>query len=174
LKLLLIDESKAKDYLLCVVEIEANQAPTARLKVGSVRKKRQRLVHFVAESESRRRAILDTYSRLTFKTTIYKVSGAKELDARTACLRAMIEGFVNEESYSLVFDMDENHLVSDRRTIRNALAANGILEFVEYRHKDPHEEILLWLPDAIAWSFARGGVWRSQLRGFNVGVRNLD
>jgi hypothetical protein len=33
-----------------------------------------------------------------------------------------------------------------------------------YRHSARHEEPLLWIPDAIAWSYTRGGAWRHQVR----------
>jgi len=33
---------------------------------------------------------------------------------------------------------------------------------LEYLHRRPPEQTLLWLPDVIAWAYGRGGEWRAR------------
>jgi hypothetical protein len=32
-----------------------------------------------------------------------------------------------------------------------------------YEHLKPHEEPLLWVPDAVAWCYGNGGDWRRRV-----------
>jgi hypothetical protein len=32
-----------------------------------------------------------------------------------------------------------------------------------YHHDMPHQEPLLWAPDAVAWCWAAGGAWRQKV-----------
>ena len=82
MKYLFIDESKAKDFLLCVVEIDAKEIPFARRVVESVRKKGQSTVHFVKESEPRKKKILSEIASIEFSCKIYLVKGMSQANAR--------------------------------------------------------------------------------------------
>jgi hypothetical protein len=35
-----------------------------------------------------------------------------------------------------------------------------LVSALTYGHRRPNEEVLLWLPDVIAWAHGRGGEWR--------------
>ena len=54
MKYLFIDESKAKDLLLCVVKVDEKDVSNARTTVEGLRKKGQSAAHFVSESISRK------------------------------------------------------------------------------------------------------------------------
>jgi len=174
LKLLLIDESKAKKYLLCVVEINQRDAPKSRLAVKRARLKRQNTIHFVSESSNRKREILNVFANVEFKCVTYLVSGLKEKQAREMCLRAMLADLNPAENYSLIFDRDDNHVANDRRVIRSELDSLGMLKNAEYFHREPSDEALLWIPDAIAWASARGGEWKRLIDRFGVQVKRVN
>ncbi|AYD91032.1 hypothetical protein D4740_02890 [Actinomyces sp. 2119] len=43
-----------------------------------------------------------------------------------------------------------------------------------YDHLRDHEEPLLWLADAISWSWNKGGEWRRRLNGIDIKVIELS
>ena len=48
----------------------------------------------------------------------------------------------------------------DRHVIVAALHDNGIEpDRLAYEHLKPHEEPVLWIPDAVAWCHGSGGEW---------------
>ena len=42
-----------------------------------------------------------------------------------------------------------------------------------YEHLSPRMEPLLWIPDAVAWCWAKGGVWKDRVLPLVDGVRTL-
>ena len=166
MKLLLVDESKARAFILCAVELNKENVARVRPLVNGVRKRGQSQVHFVSESDSRKRQILQVYSKLALICTTYTVRGMSETEARQLCIGALIDNLELAQSYEIIFDLDVNHLDADRRTIRQRLESRGMRHQVEYRHEEPKIEKLLWLPDALAWTTAKGGVWKSHLAKF--------
>ena len=170
MKLLVVDESKAKKFILCVVEIDQEDVPTTRVMVKRLRMKGQRRVHLAKESEPRKREILSTFNKAKFMSRTYVAHGMSERYARELCLRQMVADLQQSEQYSIIFDADENHSANDGRVIRSALQKRGMLSQVEYRHQEPSAEVLLWIPDAIAWAYARGGVWRKQISDLQMVV----
>ena len=55
---------------------------------------------------------------------------------------------------------DDQRLIEITRNLEAGL--------VRYEHRSPTEELLLGLPDAIAWCWAKGGDWRRQVAPFTV------
>lgn len=166
MKLILVDESKAKKYILCAVQIDQSDSPIARQTVNRSRKKGQDSVHFVSESAARKKQILGIYKQIEMTCTYYVVAGLTEGESRKLCLEALVEDLEINENYSIILDMDENHLKSDRSHIAKSLAKRGMTAHVEYRHAEPKSEALLWLPDALAWTYAKGSDWKKELKAF--------
>ena len=44
---------------------------------------------------------------------------------------------------------------------------------LRYDHLRSYEECLLWIPDAIAWCWGRGGMWRTRVKKLITTVRVL-
>jgi len=170
MKLLVVDESKAKKFILCVVQIEQEDVPATRVLVKRLRMRGQRRVHLAKESEPRKREILSTFSKARLISNTYVAHGMNEKYARELCIRQMVADLQQSEQYSIIFDADENHSVNDGKIIRSALQQRGMLSQVEYRHQEPSAEVLLWIPDAIAWAYARGGVWRKHISDLEMVV----
>lgn len=172
MKLLLIDESKEKKFLLCVAEIDRQTAPAARKALNKSRMKSQADIHFISERPSRKKQILKNMSQIEFKVTNFSVEGLSENEARTKCLDALIDGLNPKLSYGLIIEQDDYKVQTDKKTIRDALIKKGMNLQVEYRHEKSRSECLLWIPDSIAWCSAKGGVWKKELEKFSI--ENLD
>jgi hypothetical protein len=63
----------------------------------------------------------------------------------------------------LVVETDDSLVAQDRRLLYAASHEYGLTGGFAYRHLRRREEPCLWVPDAVAWCFARGGVWRQRL-----------
>jgi hypothetical protein len=64
----------------------------------------------------------------------------------------------------LVLESRDHHgNQSDRRIIRATLAICGRFPDLAYEHRYAHEEPALWVPDAIAWCYGAGGLWRRRI-----------
>lgn len=168
MKLLLIDESKEKKYILCVAEIDHEAAPAARRILNKSRMKGQSDIHFITESPSRKRQILKNFSQVEFKIKNFSVEGFRENQARTLCLEALIENLDPNRTYGLIIEQDDYKIQSDKKTIQNALLRKGMNLQVEYRHEKSRFESLLWIPDTIAWCTAKGGIWKKELAKFSI------
>lgn len=44
---------------------------------------------------------------------------------------------------------------------------------LRYEHKHAHTDVLLGIPDAIAWSWAKGGPWRQLIAPTVINVRDI-
>ena len=174
MRLILIDESKRKDYILCAVEIDMDIAPAARIAVNRLRLKGQRSIHFLTESDSRKKLILSTFAEIDFKATCFIARGRPDNVARGLCIGALVASLCSDENYVVIFDLDFSRLSADRQTLSLELRKRGMIQKVEYRHEEPHHEHLIWLPDAIAWSYARGWPWGAQLKRFNLKIQILS
>ena len=53
------------------------------------------------------------------------------------------------------------------------LEAIGTRDRVRYGHESAAAELLLCLPDAIAWSYARGGEWNRRIADLVVEVKKV-
>jgi hypothetical protein len=173
-RLILVDESKRKDYILCAVEIDMDIAAAVRVAVNRLRLKGQRSIHFLTESDSRKKFILSTFAEISSKATCFIARGRPDNFARDLCLKALVASLCSAEKYVIIFDMDFTRLSADRQTLIMELDKSEMREKVEYRHQEPHHEYLLWLADAIAWSYGRGWPWKDQLKRFALTIHKLS
>jgi hypothetical protein len=126
MKLLLIDESKEKKFILCVAEMDRETAPAARKALNKSRMKSQADIHFISERPSRKKQILKNMSQIKFKITNFRVEGVPENEARTKCFDALIESLNPKLSYALIIEQDDYKVQTDKKTIRNALIKKGM------------------------------------------------
>jgi hypothetical protein len=150
-----VDESNRRSYLLCALLVHED---SRRLR-GTVRalcRPGQRRIHFSKEGDPRRRAILSTLTELGVLTRIYR-SRSAEPD-RDTCLAALLDDLVPLGPTQLVLERRGPQDRQDEALITAALRASGSV--LTFRHTEPHDEPLLWVPDAVAWAVGRGGDWR--------------
>jgi hypothetical protein len=79
------------------------------------------------------------------------------LDARAACLHGIIDALTPDEQTLLVLEQDDSILRWDTKFLRSGVRAAGLADAVRYAHHRSRSELLLCIPDAIAWCWARGG-----------------
>ena len=170
---LFVDESKSKKFLLCAVQVAFEDLQETSRHVSSLRLKGQTRIHFVAESKSRRKQILDQYRKLRLTIYFFTSSAQGESQSREQCLRALVNTLDAESKYRVWIETDSNHLLHDKKVFASALASRRMQDSVDYCHTDAKAQPLLWLPDAFAWLKNRGGDWANHLKGFEIRTHDI-
>ena len=63
----------------------------------------------------------------------------------------------------LVFEQDDSLVRSDQTVLYAAVRQAEVSGRLTYEHLPARSEPLLWVADAAAWCWARGGPWRTRL-----------
>lgn len=127
------------------------------------------------ESEPRRRLIADTIVRSGVTAVVVDAGRAypHELDARAACLRGVITFAHNANATRLVLEQDDSLLSWDARRLWEITGQVGCRDTLRYSHARASDELLLAIPDAVAWCWAKGGHWRDRIRPVVTGVERV-
>lgn len=170
-----LDETKHRGYQLVVVAVEApEEAEDLRKIMRGLVLKGQRRVHMKKEDDSRRRAIAAAICGAGVVATVYDAGRRypRELDARNACLQALIEDVAAKREVRLVLEQDDSLLDWDRRTLYALTRQSGAVD-LRYEHRRAAVEPVLAVPDAIAWCWAKGGDWRRRIEPVVGEVREV-
>lgn len=81
------------------------------------------------------------------------------------------EGDRRRRALDLVIERDDSVVERDRQVLFAHLARHDEDGCIRYRHVGRHEEPLMWIADAVAWSVARGGEWRRRVSGRVIETR---
>jgi hypothetical protein len=73
----------------------------------------------------------------------------------------------------LVLERDDSLVAADRRVLYQQVQGQGLGGRLRYDHLRARDECLLIIPDAVAWSWARGGLWRKIVKPLVTGVRQV-
>ncbi len=158
---LFVDESKSGAYLLVVACALPAQLGPSRHRMKQFLMPGQRRLHFNSERDSRRHQIIDGILELNVRSTIYQAPPrVNELDGRQTCIERLGQDAITQTAELIVFERDDSLVRHDRRTLHRVLLGPDGQPMVRYQHLRPYEESLLWIPDAIAWCWAKGGTWR--------------
>jgi hypothetical protein len=172
-----VDETKAKGYLVAAVTGVEKQLILSRKQLGHLILPGQRSLHMRDEKDSRKREIADTIvglAELGVRATIYDAGRAQtERERRGRCLRALLDDAAHHASARIVFDLDETLLGWDRQMMVELTRSGNLRERVTYTHATRHQELLLAIPDGIAWCWAKGGHWRQRVRPIIDAVREV-
>lgn len=164
-----VDETKAKGYLVAAAAGTRSELILSRKELTTLVLPRQRGLHMNAESPSRKREIADTILRmgemLGIQTTVYDAGrSGTEKERRARCLEALVEDAARHPQAKIVFDLDESLRSWDRQQMIELTRAAGVDDRLSYEHVHRNAELLLAIPDAVAWCWARGGEWRARIR----------
>lgn len=85
----------------------------------------------------------------------------------------MIDDMALLDARRLVLERDESMATHDKRVIRSALIAHDMQGQISYSHEAAAGEPLLWIADAVAWSYGRAGDWRRRASPIVASVANL-
>ena len=170
-----VDESvRAGRYLLCAVVVESRGSDATRRALRRLRKPGQLRIHMKHEGDSRRRQILSAITRMSVSAHVYEcqLSGRSARAARDDCLRALTADLLRGRQVLVVIescDMDHD----DNQVIREVVLKDMGERNLTYRHGSPVTEVLLWLPDVVAWAYGRGGDWRRRVEAIVVARKRL-
>jgi uncharacterized protein DUF3800 len=136
---------------------------------------RQRELHFHTEKDPRRRGLADAIARLPAEVQIYTRSCERSDEpARQKCLEQVIRDLLDRGAHRLVIDSRSHRDKSDEATIRGVVARHPHTVPLVYEHLESTSEPMLWIADAAAWCFKRGGQWRKRIDQIISGVIDLD
>lgn len=79
-------------------------------------------------------------------------------EARPRCLTSLTKEAARAKATHLLIERDDSIMQIDRSLIAGVLRKEQATELI-YRHVAPHEHPLLWISDAVAWCYSRGGDW---------------
>lgn len=153
-----VDESKSRGYIVAATAASPATIRESEKALRMLLKPGQRRLHFKSERDSRRREILSGMCKLDVRVAMWVAKGLPNKDARDACLASIVAECCASGASTLILERDESLMGADRKVISAALRLNQN-HSVCYSHATPHEQPLLWISDAIAWCYAKGGDW---------------
>lgn len=159
-----IDESKTREYVFGVVFVAPDRVHEVRKSVRTLLWGGQSRIHFVSESHRRRKDLLSVFLTLPVRPAVIFVEGESDpAVARSKCLSALI-GIYGSQVSRWVFEQEDASLSHDRAALNRALRQGAMAEGTSYAHARPSTEPCLWIADAVAWSWSRGGEYRRRLQ----------
>lgn len=169
-----LDESiRGSRYLICATTCIEGELSPVRTALRSHLKAGQHRLHFVSESDRRRKTILDQIAELQIVSMLYVTKDGNERAARARLLVAAAQDLESAGCDYLTIESRENRDHLDRQVLYGVLGAHPK---VCHQHLAAAAEPLLWIPDAIAWAYGRGGEWAQRLDrlGLIGGVRRIE
>lgn len=169
-----IDESTRRGtYLICVATCVSSELAGARQALRGLLLPGQRRLHFATESDRRRRLILSRLSELASASVVYLAEHRDQPAARAAILERAAKELHGDGVTGLTIESRSGQDHNDRAVIYQALGPDPVLA---YRHMTAAEEPMLWVPDAIAWAYGRGGHWKRQLERLDLigGIAHVE
>jgi len=156
---LYVDEGKRQGYLLVAATVADDDAVSLRKAVTALRTSGSERLHFVRESEGHKRKVLGELARLRVRTAVFQANSLDDREARSWCLEQVVELAMALGADRIVIETDDSIIQTDNRTLYQAVGVRGLRDQLHYEHRRAASEPLLWIPDAVAWSYGRGGPW---------------
>ncbi len=158
-----VDESiRGRRYVICAVLIPVSSLGPARRALRHLRAPGQRRIHFARESDERRRAALGSIAALDVDPVVYFTDNRDQVAARARILAAMVADLRSVGVTRVVIESRDRQDDRDRSVLFEAIGHHPAPLFA-YAHRRATDEPLLWIADAIAWAWGRGGTWRTRL-----------
>ncbi len=145
---------------MAAVMVQPGNAAALRKLMVSLLMPRQGHIHFVNERASRRKQILDSLERIGARVRIYRCRGLNPILARALCLSALLDDCARINATSLILERDDSLFKTDEIFLRQGLYRRGLKATLEFRHVGKSEEPIVWIADAVAWSYARGDEYK--------------
>ncbi|MFD9614703.1 hypothetical protein ACFWWS_35595 [Streptomyces sp. NPDC059083] len=170
-----VDETKQNGLLIAATFAEPRHVQQASKVLQAKRMPGQNRIHFKTEKDARRREICSTLCTMDVQVRVYDATGIRSArEARTSCLTAVVEDLAFHGGGRLTIEQDDSLTDSDRRTLYSAVRKFGVADTLSYQHVRPNQQPLLWVSDAVAWCFAKGGDWRRRVTPLIAEVRTLS
>lgn len=159
-----VDESKARGLLVAAAVCVSDDVNEYRKQMRALLLAGERRVHFKKESDPRRRKIVATMADFDLVVRLYGRT-TDDADGRRACLDAVVRDAA-DTAERLVIERDESTFAFDRRVLYEATRRHRCADTMTYELLAPHADPMLWIPDAVAWCWNRGGSWRDAVADF--------
>jgi len=151
------DESERRGYLIAAAFVAPERLPAYRAAMRALLLRGERRIHFKSEKDPRRRLILSRLVDLDVVARVYHTAKEGEV-ARGQLLELMAMDLAEVRATRLILDArDQISNARDRTVIAKTEAAQKGLA---YDHLHSSSEPILWISDAIAWSYGAGMDWR--------------
>jgi hypothetical protein len=170
-----IDETKERGYILVASAHIATDVDALRKTMRRFVLRGQNRIHMAKESNTRRRQIAAAICEASVTATIYDAGHRYKdpLDARKACLEGVIDDVAAGEETFLVLEQDDSIIHWDRQRLIELTRAAGCRDTLRYEHQRTKADLVLTVPDAIAWCWARGGRWKQHVRPAVIDVKEV-
>ncbi|MGZ0149296.1 hypothetical protein ACXJJ3_19665 [Kribbella sp. WER1] len=159
-----VDETKSRGLLMAAARCPAGDVAVNRKALRALLLPGQERLHFNHEKPARRKQILDVISGFHLFVDLYRTARDSHADRRR-CLEAIVRDCA-PAGERLVVEMEESTYEHDRRCLREATRRYGCHETLRWDVMPAKSDPLLWIPDAVAWSWMRGGDWRCAVAPF--------
>jgi hypothetical protein len=157
-----VDESKTRGLLMVAAVVSSNAVVAQRQAMRALLLPGQRRLHFTKESPARRRKILGILTEFDLEVRLYESESATS-SSRERCLGAIVRDAA-DSGERLAIERDESTYDFDRRTLTEACRVHGCRETLYWDLLPPQHDPMLWVPDAVAWCWSKGGDWRQHVQ----------
>ncbi|MEU4193008.1 hypothetical protein AB0E69_14005 [Kribbella sp. NPDC026611] len=159
-----VDETKSRGLLMAAAYCPADDVAVNRKALRALLLPGQERLHFNHEKPARRKRILDLIAEFHLLVSLYQAERETLMD-RQRCLDAIVRDCAGSAE-RLVVELEESTYQHDLRCLREAARRHGCYETLRWDVLVSKADPLLWVPDAVAWSWMRGGIWRQAVAGF--------
>jgi len=159
-----VDESKARGLLMAAARCPAGDVAVNRKALRGLLLRGQERLHFRHESPQRRKKIIEVIAGFHLIIDLYQADRDTHADRRR-CLEAIVRDTAGTAE-RLVVEREESTYEHDRRWLRNATHRFGCQDTLRWDLFVAKADPLLWVPDAVAWCWMRGGHWRRKVAPF--------
>jgi hypothetical protein len=159
-----VDESKRRDYFVVAAIVVPADLRSLRRDITELLLPGQRNLHMTDESDGRKTTIAKALVSTGVEAIVYDAGRSydTQLQARAACLRLLVDDLaIASDDTLLIIDQDDSLVHSDRQVLYEAVRKVDRADSLRYDHRRRQAELLLGIPDAIAWCWAKGGQWRT-------------
>ncbi len=170
MSILFVDESKTKGYTMVAALVVPGDVSALRRNVRSLVLPGQRRIHFTKEKPERKRLILSRFADFGAQAEVFHCATKSQLVGRETCLSGIVAHAAEHACTKIVIERDESIEKADRQFLFHEVRRHGVASTLSYELQAPHEEPLLWVADAIAWSWVKGGEWKSRVDPLIAGV----
>lgn len=149
-----VDETKSRTLVLAACLVRDDSAKQIRSQSRSLLLPAQRSIHFVKESDRRRKSILFAVKGMPISIHIFDTKLKPDSSSRALALRMLLQELAPKR---ICVELDVTSLRSDQLVLEDFKRRYSPKEQgFEYSFDIPSREPLLWLPDIFAWCYQRG------------------
>lgn len=173
MSILFVDESKSKGYTMVAAVVVPGDVAVLQREIRALVLPGQRRIHFTKESDQRKRQVLSKLVELDVTAHIFHCASNNDALGREACLVGIVAHAAQHALTRIVLERDESVDRADRRILFREVKKHGLTNELSYALEAAHQEPLLWIADAVAWSHTKGGDWKRRIQPLIATETNL-